>query len=182
MLHAATIAGAYGIKGWVKLRSFTDPMENVLGFSSWYLKTRGPVGRDGATGRAYRPIEVAEGRRQGKGLIARFAGIADRDAAEQLRGQELWVPADELPALEAGDFYWHQLEGLEVWTVHEGHEVRLGAVVRMLETGANDVMVVASTGTHAAARERLIPYVLGSVVQNVDVTAGRIDVVWHPED
>jgi 16S rRNA processing protein RimM len=209
MLHAATIVGVYGIKGWVKLRSFTDPIENVLAFSRWYLRPGRrlvhPAPRPGATvpgsqgqgsaavqnagrrsgaeaGSQFRAVTIAEGRRHGKGLVARLDGIADRDSAEQLRGQELWVPADDLPALDEGEYYWHELEGLEVWTRHEGQSVLLGVVSHMMETGANDVMVLAPGEACADRRERLIPYLPGSVVERVDLAAGRIDVTWHPED
>ncbi len=172
MLHAATVVGVYGIKGWVKLRSFTDPMENVLGFSQWFLKDRSGL----------REAAIAEGRRHGKGLIARLEGIDDRDAAEGLRGTEVWVEAGELPELDQGEFYWHELEGLQVWTHHEGREQLLGEVSHLLETGANDVLVLVPTTDSVDERERLIPYVPDEVVRSIDTKAGRIDVAWHPED
>lgn len=172
MLHAATIVGVYGIKGWVKLRSFTDPMDNVLGFSQWYMKDRSGL----------HEVTLAEGRRHGKGLIARLGGVDDRDAAEALRGREIWVAESELPDLDDDEFYWHELEGLQVWADHEGDKVFLGRVSHLLETGANDVMVLSPCDGSIDDRERLIPYLPGLVVSSVDTKAGRIDVDWHPED
>ena len=172
MLHAATIVGAHGIQGWVKLRSFTDPIDNVLNFSRWSVK-----GSSGLT-----EVALVEGRRQGKGLIVRIAGVDDRTVAESMRGTELWVPAQDLPALEPGDFYWHELVGLRVCTAFQGETLLLGAVSHLLETGANDVMVLAPCEGSVDDRERLVPYTPGQVVTGVDIEASRIDVVWHPED
>lgn len=172
MLHAATIVGAYGIKGWVKLRSYTDPIDNVLTYSRWCVN--GPSGLT--------EVSLLEGRRQGKGLIAQIEGVNDRTAAEALRDTKLWVPARELPILDEGDFYWHELVGLRVWSAFDGETKLLGAVSHLLETGANDVMVVAPCEGSLDERERLVPYTPDKVVAGVDKEAGRIDVVWHPED
>ena len=99
-------------------------------------------------------------------------GIADRDAAEALPGVEVAVWRDGLPALAEGEFYWSDLVGLTVATT-EG--VDLGVVDRMMETGANDVLVV------KGERERLIPFLMDDVVRQVDLEAGHMEVDWDPE-
>ena len=145
-LIAGKITGCYGIKGWVKIHSYTEPAENILGFDSWMVKRRG----------GYEPITLCNGKRQGKGLIARIEGIEDRTAAEAFKGLEVAVQATDLPALAEGEYYWRQLQGLQVWCQEEGKRELLGTVDYLIETGANDVLVVKATKDSLDDRERLI--------------------------
>lgn len=157
------VSGAYGIRGWVKVHSDTSPRDNILGYSPWHL-VRG-AGRE--------VWQVSGGRQQGKGLVAKLAGCDDRDAAEALVGAEISIPRDQLPATtEPGEFYWADLVGLRVRT-QDG--IDLGRIVRLFETGANDVIVVQGD------RERLVPYLWGHVVRAVDLEAGVMRVDWDPE-
>lgn len=172
MLLAGKITGAYGIKGWVKLQVFTDPPKNFFAFSRHQLARRGQL----------EAIELADGRSQGKGWVARVVGVDTRTDAELLRGAEIWVPQSELPVLGSDEYYWHQLQGLQVWSEHEGHRLLLGEVDHLLETGANDVLVLRACEGSIDERERLIPYLPHSVVLSVDTEAGIMTVNWHPED
>lgn len=151
----------FGVEGWVKLHSFTEPRENIFRYKPWTL--RGPAGAS--------TVEQPQGRAQGKGVVARLCGIADRDAAAALVGTEIWVPREVLPKPRKGEYYWADLEGMAVRTV-EG--VDLGQVSHLFATGANDVMVVKGD------RERLIPFVVGLQVVAVDVDARCIEVDWDP--
>jgi len=154
------ITGLFGVKGWVKVYSYTDPREAVLNYRRWLLSER-----DG-----WREATVAEGQRHGKTIIARIDGCVDRDEATELIGTEIAVPREELPETQTGQFYWSDLEGLRV--VHrDGTE--LGRVAYLLETGANDVMVVHGD------KERLIPFAMDEVILGVDLADGRIDVDWE---
>ena len=145
------IVGLFGVRGWVKVHSYTEPREAVLDYRDWLLN------RDGE----WQPIGLAEGRQHGKSVIARLAGVDDRDAA---------VDRDALPDAEEGHYYWADLEGLTV--VHkDGTE--LGRVAYLMATGANDVLVV------DGAAERLIPFVPGTVILDVDLAAGVIRVDWE---
>ena len=154
------ITGLFGVKGWVKVYSYTDPREAGLNYRRWLLSER-----DG-----WREATVAEGQRHGKTIIARIDGCVDRDEATELIGTEIAVPREELPETQTGQFYWSDLEGLRV--VHrDGTE--LGRVAYLLETGANDVMVVHGD------KERLIPFVMDEVILGVDLADGRIDVDWE---
>ena len=156
------VSGAYGVRGWVKVHSETSPRDNILGYSPWYL-TRGAV----------REVwQVSGGRQQGKAFVAKLAGCDDRDAAEALVGAAISIPRDQLPATtEPGEFYWADLVGLRVVTLGG---VDLGRIVRLFETGANDVIVVQGD------RERLVPYLWGRVVCTVDLEAGVMWVDWDP--
>ena len=173
-LVAGRITGCYGIKGWVKIHAYTEPMENFLGFGEWMLQRR----------RGMEPIEFDAGKRHGKGLVAHIKGVDDRTAAEAYKGLEVAVQAHSLPQLEEGDFYWHQLQGLQVWcTEGEGTEaVLLGTVDYLIDTGSNDVLVVKAGAGSIDERERLIPYLPGDVVTRVDTEAGRIEVDWFVDE
>lgn len=172
MLLAGKITGAYGIKGWVKVHALTDPVENFLSYGGWQFYRR----------KQFEDIEFVDGKVHGKGLIARIRGVDDRTAAEALKGAEVWVPEAQLPELEDGDYYWSQLEGMEVHTGHEGQNLFLGTVDHLLETGANDVLVVEPNEGSVDKRQRLIPYLIDDVIERIDPDARRIDVRWHPDD
>ena len=181
-LVVGRITGCYGIRGWVKIHSYTDPRENFLGFGQWRLRRRGGV----------EPIEFDDGRVQGRGLVAHIAGVDDRTLAESYNGLEIVVPADSLPALQQGDYYWSQLQGLQVWcrdagrqlTGQQGAEqaVLLGTVDYLIETGANDVLVVKACEGSIDTRERLIPYLPGVSVIRVDLEQALIEVDWFVDD
>lgn len=177
LLVIGKITGVYGVKGWVKIHSFTEPQENFLHFGKWQLRRRGEL----------EPIEFDQGRAQGRGLVAHIAGVDDRTLAESYRGLEVVVPQGSLPALEAGDYYWSQLQGLQVWCRDAGRpevedRVLLGTVDYLIETGANDVLVVKPSAGSIDQRERLIPYLPDDVVTRVDLDAGVIEVDWFPEE
>ena len=136
------INGAYGIKGWVKIFSYTDPIEKILGYTPWYMvreSRRGSRPQERGKKQAEDSIlEFESGKVHGKGVIALPKGFKDRDQAESLRGFEIWVDRRLLPPLETGDYYWHQLENLQV---RNEQDECLGHVSHLLETGANDVWI-----------------------------------------
>jgi 16S rRNA processing protein RimM len=161
LLVVGRVTGAFGVRGWVKVHSYTEPREEILAYGPWRLGPEAVA------------MDVADGQPHGKGLIARLAGVEDRDAAEALRGSDIRVPRSRLPEADPDEYYWADLLGLEVRTVAG---VTLGRVERLLETGANDVLVVAGGG-----REHLVPFVPGAVVTRVDLDAGEVVVDWDPD-
>ena len=163
----AKVSTVYGVKGWVKIHSFTDPIENFLGFSDYQLRKKG----------RWQKIELDECRRHGKGIVAHIKGVDDRELAREYCGLELGVSAEQLPDLAEDEFYWHQLIGLKVFA----SEQLLGLVDHMIETGANDVMVVRRCEGSLDDRERLIPYLPGDFVQSVDLQSGVITVDWDSD-
>ena len=162
LVISGRITGLYGVKGWVKIFSDTEPRENIIQYTPWYVRTS-----DG-----WKEMKVAEGRRHGKGVVARLESYNDRDAASTLIGAEIALRRDQLPALEQGEYYWTDLIGLKVVT---GDGTELGVIDRLFETGANDVVVVKGD------RERLIPYLPGQVITRVDLKAGEMEVDWDPD-
>lgn len=169
---AGKITGSFGIKGWVKIHSYTEPLENFLGFDSWMLKRRSGL----------EPITFSFGKRHGKGLVAHIEGVDDRELAETFKGLEVAVRADSLPQLEQGDYYWRQLQGLQVWCQQGDKRELLGTVDYLIETGANDVLVIKACDDSLDDRERLIPYLPGDVVTGVDLEQGTIEVNWFLDD
>ncbi|TCS40026.1 ribosome maturation factor RimM [Reinekea marinisedimentorum] len=162
------ISSVYGVKGWVKVFSYTDPLDKILEYGNWILRQ----------GNNLTQVEVDKGRSHGKGMVAHLRGIDDREVAKQYSGFEICVPMNRLPELSDGEYYWYQLEGLTVVTTDN---VSLGVVDYMMSTGAgNDVLVVKGDAHSIDRRERLIPYV-EQFVLDVSLDAGKIVVEWDPE-
>ncbi|WP_148861919.1 ribosome maturation factor RimM [Marinobacter fonticola] len=162
------ITSVFGVKGWVKVYSYTAPMEGILDYPHWQVSLGGkPIS-----------LEVTEGKRHGPGLVVRLKGVDDREVARSYCGLDITVPLKSLPELPEGEFYWHQLEGLTVKTP-EG--AVLGKVKHLMETGANDVVVIRPTQNSIDNRERLIPYLPDQVIQSIDLVAGMMVADWDPE-
>lgn len=156
------IGSAHGLQGWLRIQSYTEPYENILDYSPWQLR----IAADWCS------VEVIQGRRQGKGLVAKLTGCDDRDAAHDLLGAEIFVHRQQLPKPNALQYYWADLIGAAVVNCAG---VRLGRVVGLLSTGANDVLRTQGD------RERLIPFLLNDVVREVDLSNRTIRVDWEPD-
>jgi len=140
----------------------------VLDYAEWSLNR----------GSEQRTVSVLGGRVQGRVLVVNLKGIDDRNKAEELVDFEISIASDALPELEDGDFYWHQLEGLQV--VNQEGQL-LGKVDHLLETGSNDVMVVKPCAGSVDQRERLLPYLPGQFVIKVDLETQVMQVDWDAE-
>jgi len=158
------ITGYYGIKGWVKVFSDTSPRDAIMNYRFWQLK--------GVEG--WQTVEIENGRMQGKGVIVKVVGYDDRDQSAALIGSDIAVDRDLLPKLSEDEFYWADLNGLDVYNA-EG--IHFGKVDHLFETGANDVICVKGKGKS----ERLIPWIKGRVVMKVDLENSRIDVDWDAD-
>lgn len=156
------IGAPFGVKGWVKVRSETEPPDNILKYSPWRI----------GEGEDSREYEVLDGKAHGPGVIARLAGITDRDQAALLRKAPIWVARDQFPELKRGQYYWTDLIGLEVRTP-DG--LLLGTIVDMLATGANDVMEVRGD------RDRLVPFIMHEYIKSVDLDQGVVIADWDPD-
>ncbi|MEZ5565792.1 MAG: ribosome maturation factor RimM [Gammaproteobacteria bacterium] len=157
------VSGLFGVRGWLKVYSYTSPRANIVAYSPWVLR------KDGSE----MVHTVVAGQAHGDGIVAQLAGIVDRETAALLVGSEIEVdratlgppPAQAVP----GEYFWFDLHGMEVSTASGK---RLGVVDHLVETGANDVMVVVGEARH------LVPFVYGSVVLAVDTESRRITVDW----
>lgn len=157
------VLGAFGVRGELKLESFTDPKSAILRYQPWTLRDAKGLERT---------LADARGRETAKGLVATFPGVDDRDAAEALRGTEVYAPRSALPPPQPGQYYWVDLEGLRVVNL-EGAD--LGIVSHLFSTGANDVLVA------HGERERMIPFLEPDYIKSVDFDAGLVTVDWDAE-
>ena len=157
------ISGVYGVRGWLKVRSATEPPARIFDYRPWQ------VGR----AERWQSFEVCRGRPHGAAFVAQLEGLEDRESARYLVGADIAVRRSQLPAPAPDEYYWCDLLGL---AVHDAEDTPLGRVQRLMETGANDVMVVGGAGA-----EMLIPFVPGRIVRAVDLDAGRIVVDWFAD-
>ena len=161
--------GLFGVKGWVKIFSNTQPKENILTYSPWYLK------RDGQ----WQEFKVLSGKSHGKGVIAHLDGCDDRDIAATLIGSEIAIKREQLAKPASGEYYWNDLIGLLVKNL-DG--IELGSITSLLETGANDVMVLRGEKEETGKkRERLIPFIFEEVIQEVNLEQGFMIVDWDSD-
>lgn len=169
VLVVGRVSAVHGVKGWVKIHSYTDPIDNIFDYQPWHLLEAG----------VWTPVKLTGKRRQGKGIVAGVEGIADRDQAQrQLVGRDIAVPREQIPAAGDGEFYWRELIGLRV-RLEDGRD--LGCISELMETGANDVLVVRGDGESLDQRERLLPWLPGEVVLDVALDRGEMRVDWDPD-
>ncbi|GAA4863596.1 ribosome maturation factor RimM [Luteimonas vadosa] len=157
------IHGAFGVRGELKVESFTEPPRAIFGYQPWLVRDAQGLERE---------VDGARGRETAKGVVATLAGVDDRDAAEALRGSEIWVPRDVLPAPGPGQYYWVDLEGLQVVNT-QGAD--FGVVSHLFSTGANDVLVARGD------RERLIPFLEPDYIVSVDFDRRLVTVDWEAD-
>ena len=162
------IGRIHGLKGWLKLVSFTYPAESILD----YPQLQAEIGKQRQV------LEIDQFKLQAKALLVHFKGYDDPESARELTGLELSVAGKELPQLGPGEYYWHQLQDLKVINQHG---LMFGQVSKILETGANDVLVVTPNQDSIDERERLIPYLVDSVIETIDLEQGTIKVNWEAD-
>lgn len=160
------IGKAHGIKGWLRLNSYTKPPENILSYSQLLAELEDE----------WLVLKIDNHRQQSNSLIVHFKGFDDPEIVRPLVGLELLVDVQDMPRLEEGDFYWHELVGMEV--LNEAG-LLFGVIDRLLETGANDVLVVSPSDSSIDCRERLIPYVKELVIKRIDTKEKKILVNWE---
>jgi 16S rRNA processing protein RimM len=162
LVHIGKISGVFGVKGWVKIFSYTEPRDNILSYKNWLLKKSDQE----------KPVKVIAGQAQGKGVVAQIDGIADRDQALSLMGWDVYISHEQLPVPKEGEYYWVDLVGLDVENL-EG--IQLGKIDSLFETGANDVLLI------KGERERAIPFLQGQTVTAIDLAAGKMTVDWDAD-
>ncbi|WP_409276566.1 ribosome maturation factor RimM [Pseudomonas defluvii] len=167
LIVVGKIFSVHGVRGEVKVYSFTDPIENLLLYRNWTLR------RDGSV----KQVELVSGRSTQKDLVAKLKGLDDRDEARLLSGYEICISRSLLPNLTNGEYYWYQLVGLKV--IDQLGQL-FGKIDHLLETGANDVMVVKPCAGSLDDRERLLPYTEQCVLA-IDLGAGEMRVDWDAD-
>lgn len=178
------ITGVYGIQGWLKIFSYTDPMEAIVDYNPWYIRT------ENRKNAPWTKVKLKAGKRHAKTVIAKLEGCNDCDTAMTYIGNEISIKLEQLEELKGNDeYYWRDLLGLRVIN-QQG--IELGRVKSLMETGANDVLVVTS-GNGAAEqvveaadaekkhKEHLIPWTMHNAIIAVDIEQGVIEVDWDAD-
>jgi len=177
------ITGVYGVKGWVKVFSYTDPMESIVDYSPWHIRA------ENRKQASWTKVKLKAGKRHAKTVVAKFEHCNDRDQAMAYIGTEIAIEQEQLEALRKNDeYYWRDLIGLRVIN---RQDIELGIVKSMLETGANDVLVVSQETigedeseldeSKPKTIERLIPWSMHNTVIDVDLKQGVIEVDWDQD-
>jgi 16S rRNA processing protein RimM len=156
------VSGAFGLKGWLKVFSFTKPPANIFQYSPWLLIKNGVL----------TTVAVLESKSQGRHWLVRFEGIDDRDEAAALAGCDIAIKPEQLPKAAEGEYYHSDLIGLQVYNM-EG--IYLGDIATILATGANDVLML------KGERERAVPFLQGQTVKRIDLAAGTVLVDWDAD-
>lgn len=166
LVVVGSLGAVYGIKGWLRINTYTDEAADIFKYSPWH------IGRDGA----WQPVKVGQWRWHNKGLVAKLAHIDDRDEAALLTGMNIAVYSSELPVLTEDEFYWRDLIGLRVIN-QDGYD--MGQVEHLFATPANDVLVVTANKNDAfGKRERLIPFIQSRHIIEIEQETGKITVDW----
>ncbi|MFC3194345.1 ribosome maturation factor RimM [Marinicella sediminis] len=160
LIAVGKVTGHFGVRGWLKVYSFTQPMENIANYPQWYVG--GEV------------IKGIKAKRHGKTMVAYFKGCDNRAKSQPYIGQEICISAADLDQLPDGEYYWMQLIGLQVI---DQHGQQLGTVQSLFETGANDVLVVKDE----AGQEHLLPYEMENTVKEINLEAGTMIVDWQAD-
>ena len=160
-LLVGKINGFFGLQGWVKVFSYTNPRTNILNYSPWSIKVDGN----------FQSIDITSGREQSKTIVAHIKGIDNREDSQRFIGQDIYINKEQLPELTQGEYYWHELIGFDV--INKDEE-QLGTVDYFVETGANDVLVV------KGKKEYWIPYIEPFLV-SIDSKNNKILVDWDKD-
>lgn len=174
----AKISGVYGVQGQLKIHSFTEPFTALLNYKALYWNYNGAW--------ELMPVVSKSVKAVGNSIVLSIVDCTDRDIAKKYQSTEIAIKRDALPVLENNEHYWIDLEGLTVYTIHQNDITPdsnlkpkyLGVVDSLMETGANDVLIIINLKTKTT---HLVPYILDTFVLNVDIANNTMLVDWDPE-
>lgn len=157
------VGSTFGVKGWLKIQAYTENHADMLTYQSWYLST---------DGEHWVKMDNIKGQVHGRGLIVKFPGIDTPEDARLLTGKTIAIPKEQLPALKKDQYYWSDLEGLNVINQH-GENV--GTIRYLMETGSHDVLVI----KRGQEKEWAMPYLPGKTITKVDLLTKEIHIDWE---
>jgi len=157
-LLVGKINGLFGIQGWVKVFSHTNPRKNILSYQPWHIEVNGQ----------WQTLDIIKGREQGKTLVAQIKDVHDMDQARTFIGIDIYINKSQLPKLNKGEYYWEDLIGLNVINQEK---IVLGKVSSLVDTGSNSVLVV------NGKKEHWVPYIEPFLI-SVDIDKQQIVVDW----
>jgi len=163
-IYLGKITGVHGIKGWLKIQSFSSPPENILNYPSWIINNQGEE----------ELYSIEQGRKQNNKIVVKLEKIDDRNTAESLINSKIQIQRSDLPKLSNENYYWSDLVGLSVLS---SEEKVIGKIESLIETGANDVMVIITLKDERI----LIPFVMHEIIKEVNVELNYIKIDWSIE-
>ena len=163
-IYLGKITGAHGIKGWLKIQSFSSPPENILNYPSWIINNQGEEDF----------YSIEQGRKQNNKIVVKLENIDNRNTAESLINSKIQILRSDLPKLSNENYYWSDLVGLSVLN---SEEKVIGKIESLIETGANDVMVIITLKDERI----LIPFVMHEIIKEVSVELNYIKIDWSIE-
>ena len=163
-IYLGKITGVHGIKGWLKIQSFSSPPENILNYPSWIINNQGEE----------ELYSIEQGRKQNNKIVVKLEKIDDRNTAESLINSKIQIQRSDLPKLSNENYYWSDLVGLSVLN---SEETVIGKIESLIETGANDVMVIITLKDERI----LIPFVMHEIIKEVNVELNYIKIDWSIE-
>ena len=163
-IYLGKITGVHGIKGWLKIQSFSSPPENILNYPSWIITNKGEEDF----------YSIEQGRKQNNKIVVKLEKIDDRNTAESLINSKIQIQRSDLPKLSNENYYWSDLVGLSVLN---SEEKVIGKIESLIETGANDVMVIITLKDERI----LIPFVMHEIIKEVNVELNYIKIDWSIE-
>ena len=161
-----SIGKPYGVKGWVKVNSYTEPSSNILHYRPWYLLAPGkehPLSS---------PTEITGDRLCGQHLVVQLENCTTPESACFFTNHMIYVERQKFSLLAEKEYYWADLEGLKVYTCEK---VYLGIIQAIFATGANDVLVVTDH------KRYLIPFLLEKTIKSIDLEHQTMLVDWDPD-
>ena len=164
LIEVGHISGAYGIRGWVRVKPYSAEAGALLSVKEWWLDSP-----------ELRAVQVLQARWQGDEIVAHLAGIADRDAAEVLRGTVVLISRSCFPVAREGEYYWIDLIGLAVFNLRNEC---LGTVKGLMDNGAHPILQIETEAPEGSKREILIPFV-EQYVGKIDSENRKITVDWE---
>ncbi len=162
LIIVGKLVGVFGIKGWLKVISYTDPIDNIFNYKPWLINQQDQ----------WVEIPMLQGKRHGKGIIVQLKGYDNPEMARTLVGIEIAINNEQLPKLAKDEYYWTDLQGL---TVINQANITLGHVIEVLATGANDVLIVQGEKRH------LIPFLPERTILSIDLKKQLISVDWDAD-
>ena len=160
-IYLGKITGVHGIKGWLKIQSFSSPPENILTYPSWIINNQGEEDF----------YSIEQGRKQNNKIVVKLENIDNRNTAESLKNSKIQILRSDLPKLSNENYYWSDLVGLSVLN---SEEKVIGKIESLIETGANDVMVIITLKDERI----LIPFVMHEIIKEVNVELNYIKIDW----
>ncbi|MES2998246.1 MAG: ribosome maturation factor RimM [Pseudomonadota bacterium] len=158
-----SIGKPHGIKGWVKINSYTEPPTNILLYQPWYLSAYEKE--------AFHPIEVQIHQIHDQRLVVKFENCQTPESARLLTNHKIYVERQKFSQLPHQEYYWTDLEGLKVYTCEN---IYLGVIQSLFPTGSNDVLIVEGEKKH------LIPFLLDHTIKSIDLDQQIMIVDWDP--